>query len=509
MVRFSLCADGYPAATYTNSTVQGAVESAFGTYLGASATDVQLVRADDTCSTATASASLTMRAVALSAGNASAISTDVLALGNGTTQTAQQLAAQLRQSAALPNIGAVYLKPPAGVPPDQLAGLIAAGDAHLLAPNPPPSPPWPPAASAPPGAKGGKGGAKNRRLPTVPEAAEGLAAILGAIAVLWLPTHMLCHAIAAAHARRTSVTFAVALQCEPSAPTGEEREPRVSDSGPAGGDGHENEVEGAEKYTLRGKRFAALGLATAAISFFANAAGGHDAAAVTVRPLLRSPLLAALGDGTIAAHKKPSGMYKRLKRALHAELLWHKRALRHAGRSIKRCFTPRLTAAGVGRAFRVVSAYEWLGEAAPPPYSAALFEVSLDFGRRGRAAAAAFRAGLRDEPYLRGLEAALALKLRELDAVQGPDDEYSMYRLKAAPLGVRRVGVALCALLDDQPYARLDAKLADAEDTATVLGLNVPVAQRLNTLLPLCLKTKAQGKAEGAPRISTGSLCNA
>ena len=84
-----------------------------------------------------------------------------------------------------------------------------------------------------------------------------------------------------------------------------------------------------------------------------------------------------------------------------------------------------------------------------------------------------------------------------------------MYRLKAAPLGVRRVGVALCALLDDQPYARLDAKLADAEESATVLGLNVPVAQRLNTLLPLCLKTKAEGKAEGAPRISTGSLCNA
>ena len=512
VVRFSLCADGYPASAYTNSTAQGAVQSAFGAYLGTAAVDVQLLGAENTCPTTVISASLIMRAVAMTAGNASAISDGVLALGNGSTPGALQLTAQLRQSAALPNISALYLKPPPGVPPAQLAGLIAAGQVDVTAPNPPPSPPWPPAAPAPPGANGGRGGAKNRRLPSVPEAAEGAAAVVAAVAVLWLPTHMVFHAITAAHARRTSVTLAVALQCEASAPMSEEREPRISDSGPAGGDGHENEVEGAEKFTLRGKRFAAQGLATAAASFFSGAAGGRTAAAVKVQPLLRSPLLAALGGaargqdaGAVMARNKPSGTWKRLKRALHAEVAWHRRGLHHAARGIKRAFTPRPENPGVGRAFRLVTAYEWLGESSPPPYSAALFEVTLDFGRRGRAAAAAFRAGLRDEPFLRGLEAALSAKLRELDVAQGPDDEYSMYRLKAAPLGVRRVGVALCALLDDQPYARLDAKLADAEDSATELGLNVPVAQRLNTLLPLCLKAKA----EGMPRISAGSFCNA
>ena len=426
VVRFSLCADGYPASTYTNVTAQGAVENAFGAYLGNAAVDVQLLGAEDTCATTATSASLIMRAVALTAGNASAISNTVLALGNGSTPSALQLAAQLRQSAALPNIGALYLKPPPGVPPTQLAALIAAGDARDAVPTPPPSPPWPPTASAPPGAKGGKGGAKNRRLPTVPEAAEGVGAVIAALAVLWLPTHMVFHAIAAAHARRTSVTLAVALQCEPSAPLVDVREPRSSDSGPAGGEGHENEVEGAEGYTLRGKRFAAQGLANAAVSFFSTAAGGRSAAVVTVHPLLRSPLLAALGGaargqdaGALMARNKPKGVYKRLKRELHAELAWHRRSLHHAARGIKRCFTPRPANPGVSRAFRMVSAYEWLGEAAPPPFSAALFEVSIDFGRRGRAAAAAFRAGLRDEPYLRGLEAALAAKLRELDASQG------------------------------------------------------------------------------------------
>jgi hypothetical protein len=112
----------------------------------------------------------------------------------------------------------------------------------------------------------------------------------------------------------------------------------------------------------------------------------------------------------LAARRKPKGHLKRFKRALHAELAWHKRAWLHAARAIKRGLTPRLRADtraalhGVGKAFRVVPAGDWLGEAAPP--TAALFEVCVEFGWRGRAAAAAFRAQLREERRAAELEAS-------------------------------------------------------------------------------------------------------
>ena len=225
-----------------------------------------------------------------------------------------------------------------------------------------------------------------------------------------------------------------------------------------------------------------------------------------MRPLLRSPLLAALGGhkgedvSALAARSKPKGAWKRFKRALHAELAWHKRAAHHAARSVKRCFTPRLSAEeraagrGAGHAFRLVPAADWLGEDAQPP-SAALFEVCVSFGWRGRSCAAAFRAQLRDGGRLAALEASFAA----LVAAAATD----------AIGGVARPGIAIVALLDDEPFARLDVKLSrklvaaeegrDAKPDAGALGLAPDVAERLSVLLRLCLKHG------GGARASRGS----
>ena len=269
---------------------------------------------------------------------------------------------------------------------------------------------------------------------------------------------------------------------------------------------------------LRGRRFAAPGLADAATAFFANEAGAH----AFVRPLLRSPLLAALGGAghkgqdpaALAARRKPKGAWKRLKRALHAELAWHKRAWHHAARSIKRCFTPRLSAEaraaghGAGHAFRVVPALDWLGESAPP--TAALFEVCVDFGWRGRLPAATFRAALRDAAKLRALEDGLAATIAAAKAAEG-DAEKSGGR-EPPPLGIRHAGIVIVALLDDEPFARLHAKLSrkvsshvDTAPDATQLGLSPPVAERLGVMLQLCMKRKDATTARRSSWFHRGS----
>ena len=173
---------------------------------------------------------------------------------------------------------------------------------------------------------------------------------IAALVLLWLPVHMLFHALAAAHVRRTSVTFAVALQCEAALSRGSSDLHRASFtdrlrsghlSGPLGGGLHETEVDGAEAFVLKGRRFAAPGLADAAAAFFAAEARG----VAVVRSLLRSPLLAALGgaamkrgdlDGSeLLARPQPAGVWGRLRRALHSELTWHARAFRHVMRAAK------------------------------------------------------------------------------------------------------------------------------------------------------------------------------
>ena len=345
---------------------------------------------------------------------------------------------------------------------------------------------------------------------------------------------MIFHAVTAAHVRRTNVTFAVALQCEaalahgasdlhtsmfarksrhdePGTPGSQHGSPG-SPGSPRGGQA-EDEAEAAETFAFRGRRFAAPGLAAAAASFF----GGGSLQPTIVRPLLRSPLLAALGgaghkgqDATsLAARRKPKGAWKRFKRALHAELAWHKRAWHHAARSIKRCLTPRFRAdtraagRGVGHAFRIVPAGEWLGEAAPP--TAALFEVCVQFGWHGRVAAAAFRDSLRDADHLRSLEGGFAACVAAAEAAQDLDlqDAPPAKQAQQPNLGVRHAGVAIVALLDDEPFARLDARLtrklagahpdAAAPPTTNELGLSPPVAERLATMMLLCMKRKDLG----------------
>jgi hypothetical protein len=86
---------------------------------------------------------------------------------------------------------------------------------------------------------------------------------------------------------------------------------------------------------------------------------------------------------------------------------------------------------------------------------------------------------------------------------------FAKFNVKARPpakhaqqpsLGVRHAGIAVVALLDDEPFARLDAHLtrklggpraeAAAPPKTHELGLSPPVAERLATMLLLSMKRK-------------------
>ena len=551
-MQFPLCVEGYNASWLASRAGAASLAAGISAYLAAANASVPLVElanVTDGCApvagrrrlvAAADVAAVTLRALATSRAANSAVTIAVRALNAPATAAAcVQLAARL-QAAGLSRASGVYLAPVAAAAPSNsslavIAAEVAATVGVPSPPSPPPRPPWPPAAAAPPGAMGGAGGAKNRHAvldvvaASSPGAAIGYA--LAGVAVLWLPVHMIFHAATAGHVRRTNVTFAVALQCEASLAHGASdlhrsmfaRKGRLSQADSSGsthgGGDADDEAEAAETFVLRGRRFAAPGLAAAAAAFFGEAA--RNKGPTTVRPLLRSPLLAALGGAghkgqdasTLAMRRKPKGAWKRLKRALHAELAWHKRAWHHAVRRIKRCLTPRFSAeartagASAGHAFRLVPAGEWLGEAAPP--TAALFEVCVDFGWRGRVAAAAFRDRLRDADHLRALEDGFAACVAAAEALQGLHNDWDATHAAKQPqqpvLGVRNAGTALLGLLDDEPFARLDAHLTRRELAgaraapaayATLplksneLGLSPPVAERLATMLLLSLKRK-------------------
>jgi hypothetical protein len=525
-VTLTLCVEGYAAVSLNSSVGAAALELGIAAYLAganAAVASVELVSATDGCGAASgrrhalavapAAASVTLRALAVSRVASIAVTAAVRALNApATAAPCVMLAAQL-QSAGLGLTTGAWLAPavstPSSSPLAEIAAAVAATVGVPNPPSPPPSPPWPPAFPAPPGAMGGAGGATNRHavLATVAAATSAGAAIgyaLAAIVVLWLPVHMAFHAATAAHVRRTAVSFAVALQCEPTLEHGSSDLHSSFKRALSGRLEHELTPEETERSVQHGRRFGAPGLAAVAAAYFGSAAG----AKVAVRPLLRAPLMAALGGhskgqeaGNLALRKKPKGVLWRLKRALQSELDWHGRAARHAWRSIRRMLTPRLTVvaraarAGPGHAFRLVHADEWLGADAAP-CTAAIFELSVSFGAGGRNAAAAFRATLRDATQLRELEDAFAACIS--------DAEEAGQRKSAAPsLGVRRAGVVLLALLDDEPHARLDAKQApgghsylpraaqDAEKPdARSTGLSPVVAERLGALLVLCLKEK-------------------
>ena len=540
---FTLCVTGFASTAYADVAVAAKLTTGVGAFLAAadgnlSGIPIDLVRATAGCdapppsgrrirraalAAAAPTAGVALRAFAstpeaLAALGAALRSLSAPSSSSATTLLGAVQGAGLAQLASVWVAGVTSSDPTLGV----ILGAAAAAAGQPSPPSPPPHPPHPPLTSAPPGARGGAGGAKNRAIKVT--GADGAGAAIGytlaAIVVLWMPFHMCFHAATAAHVRRTNVTFAVALQCRSALAHGasdvhvtfaQRTLSRRSSTSPGPGTPHspsfgdaaEAEIEGAEAFVLRGRRFAAPGLAEAASAFFAEQSAGGVA---SVRPLLRSPLLAALGGAghkgqdaaTLAARRKPKGAWKRLKRALHSELQWHKRAWHHAARGIKRCFTPRFTAearaagAGAGHAFRIVPGASWLDESAPA--TAALFEVCVEFGWRGREAAAAFRAQLRVAAHLRAFESGFASAIAAAEAASAD----AAADPKQRPLGVSHAGIALVALLDDEPFARLDAKLksrklaASAPDVepASQLGLSAPVAERLSIMLQLCLKQR-------------------
>ena len=492
---------------------------------------------------------LSLRALAPHALAVDAAAATLQALDDASSGAAPALLRFLR-AAGLTLCTGVWLRPVAGASTSVLAVVIpdpavVAATAEPPPPSPPQAPPFPRPWKAPPAARGGVGGAKNRHRPPAADSEEAAVGYtIAALLVLWLPVHMCFHAATAAHVRRTTVTLAVALQCDAALARGSsdvrlsftERVTRRL-TGPLGGGEHETEVAGAEAYVLKGRRFAAPGLADAAASFFSAESRG----VAVVRPLLRSPLLAALGSSAkgqesamLAAQKAPVGVWSRLRRALHSELAWHKRAFQHAVRGIKRCMTPRMGAAAhgaatgaAGHAFRLVRAEEWLAPSTlSTPFTpvstpmsvrsindtritAAIFEVTISFGFiGGRAAAASFRASMRDGERLQQLEAAFAERLAAMSDHGSPT-----LTPKAAPLGVCRVGTAMVALLDDEPYACLDAGLSRKLDAASgsprpegllQSGLSADVAERLGVLLVLCLHDK--DAAQRRANIASGRI---
>jgi hypothetical protein len=550
VVPFTLCVTGYDSTAYADAAVAAKLTTGVGAFLTAADGDlsgipINLVRATAGCDAPPSSGRRIRRAalaaVAPTAGVAfrafaptpealAAIGALLRSLSVPTSSSATTLlgavqGAGLAQLASIWIAGVTSADPALGV----ILGAAAAAAGQPTPPSPPPTPPYPPLTSAPPGARGGAGGAKNRAIKVT--GADGAGAAIGytlaAIVVLWMPFHMCFHAATAAHVRRTNVTFAVALQCRSALAHGASdvhvtfaqrtlSRRRGTSPGPGTprspsfGDAHEAEIEGAEAFVLRGRRFAAPGLAEAAAAFFAERSAGGVA---SVRPVLRSPLLAALGGAghkgqdaaSLAARRKPKGAWKRLKRALHSELQWHTRAWHHAARGIKRCFTPRFTAEaraaghGAGHAFRLVPGASWLDESAPS--TAALFEVCVEFGWRGRIAATAFRAQLRDAAHLQAFESGFASVIAAAEAASADAADP-----KRRPLGVSHAGIALLALLDDEPYARLDAKLsrkvaassAPDVEAPSQLGLSAPVAERLGIMLQLCLKQRDAATPRGS-----------
>jgi hypothetical protein len=213
----------------------------------------------------------------------------------------------------------------------------------------------------------------------------------------------------------------------------------------------------------------------------------------------------------LVTKRKPSGLRKRLKRALASEAAWHARMVQQSWRNIRRamgalCRCGRRAAEAAhtpaGKVFRLVSARAWPNPAsstAPPPRlsldslqghgehsKAVLLLVNIRFSYwTGRRAAAAVRAAFRDGALLASTEASIATALAAREDVC------------STVLGASTD--AMCALLDDQPFARLDVSLAPPalrqkgshQGTDVGLrsyGLDPPVVERLQLLLALCSK---------------------
>jgi hypothetical protein len=267
-----------------------------------------------------------------------------------------------------------------------------------------------------------------------------------------------------------------------------------------------------EEAELAGRRFGAPRLAAALIAALTREAAAASAAdlqlpphACLLRPLLRSPLLAALGPKAVAglstsqrlgARKKPTSALWRFKRWFASELAWQARELRHALRALRR-FLGR-SRDPVGKTFRAVTA--------PDGGLVVLAEVTWRFGWVGRHGAACWRRRLRDELQLTALEAVLADELAAASGEEGgPRVEVAV--VKPGKLADDAVSerVLLLALMDDSPHANLDKKLKAKRNTSVAAsaeaevgfdgrsaGVAPAVALRLEAVLAVCaLKRRA------------------
>ena len=357
-------------------------------------------------------------------------------------------------------------------------------------PAPPPNPPGVTASSLLANANADRHAAK-RQLRDFAQAGEAVAYAIAGLVVLWLPVHAAVHAVQAAYTRRTAVTVALAIRLDGCRP--DQRGARLYRLGVGGADG---DVEAEEK-ELAGRRFGAPKLAAAVIDLLAIEAAAAASADLqlpprrpALRPLLRTPLVAALGakaatnaSQRLAARKKPTGLAWRMKRWITSELHWQAREMRHALRALRRCCGGSRDP--VGKAFRAVPAVHG-GSAA------VLVEVTWRFCWMGRNSAACWRRRLRDAAQLAALESVLAAGLAASAVevlVQQPGTDAA---------GVAGSAVVL-ALLDDEPHANLDKKLkakrttsvadpgvleADADGRSA--GVAPAVAVRLEAVLELC-----------------------
>lgn len=258
---------------------------------------------------------------------------------------------------------------------------------------------------------------------------EEAAITLAALAVLWLVVHAVVHAVTAAHMRRRHVSFALMLTTAPGT-TLTKRSlglttvsvDRDSDDDAEGAPVARDVTSDVAHYALSGRRFASPDLSSALHAVLASVSGAPRA---QLRPLHRTPLVAHLSTPAPA----PTSAAARLMRAVRGELRWQGRELRFVARAVRRCFRKRDDQ--TGKAFRLVGADQVV-----------LVQCTLRFGwaSGARARAAAFRAQLRDDKMLAGVETAVAAAA----VAAGP------------PLPSLGAVTTVClGLLDDEPHAPL------------------------------------------------------
>ena len=374
-----------------------------------------------------------------------------------------------------------------------ITGLVPIGVSFVAAAEPPPSfrPPLPPGAT--PASQLAAANAGKHSNNGVLEQLRSPGAIIGytlaALVVLFVPVYFTLQCMQAGHERRTCVSAALVFH------VAEDEVHRAAADLAAAitGEG------GAAADLGEASRFKAPLLAAAleAQLSAAVAKGGYAPKKTLLRPLLRAPLLAALGAAakpeaafpgddaaTLALRHKPTSMRLRLKRSLRTELHWQGRELRQLWRRVRRLFSRSKDA---GKVFRHAPE-----PAAQHGTSAILVEITWKFASRD--GASAWRHVMRTEAHLGAMEAALQAALCE------PREP----ALELVPVAAGCV----VALLDDEPHARLDKKkgddiITDGPHGERTTGLSPAVAVRLQEVLRLSLRSLNTSRAISAARRSS------